>query len=50
MRYLWCLMFHNWTRYDRIFYGAGQYDVEVESVCYCTTCGRDRTDFVGGPA
>lgn len=41
-RYLWCSAFHRWTRYSRIHYGASQYDVEVEEVCYCTTCGRDR--------
>lgn len=42
MRYLWCMMFHRWIRYNRIYYGAAQYDVEIEHVCYCTTCGRDR--------
>lgn len=46
-RWLWCVLFHRWTRYTAVRYGVGELDdVEAENVCYCTTCGRDRPEWL----
>lgn len=46
LRWLWCMVGHEWTRYDAVRYGAGPYDADVETVCYCRTCGRGKPSWL----
>lgn len=46
VKWLWCVLFHRWTQYDAVRYGAAELDVEVEKVRYCLTCGRDRPSWL----